>query len=70
MGREVLDPATRAFERTMLGVRLAEGVPVGHGATRRLMSDGLLEAHGRVRGRLTLRGRLLADLVVRELTAG
>ena len=72
-GREVLDEATRRFERVMLGVRLAEGLPVaalspaGVAAAERLADDGLLSpAGGRVR--LTLDGRLRADAVVRALT--
>ena len=66
--REVLDRGTRALEDTMLRVRLAEGVEVGEGA-RALAADGLLDvAAGHAT--LTLRGRLLADHVVRELTAG
>jgi len=77
-GREVLDAATRRFERIMLEVRLAEGLDVallsaaGRAAAARLAADGLVEpaplraaAGGRVR--LTLRGRLLADAVVRAL---
>src|SRR5690606_19024409 len=77
-GREVLDAATRRFERIMLEVRLAEGLDgallsaAGRAAAARLAADGLVEpaplraaAGGRVR--LTLRGRLLADAVVRAL---
>jgi oxygen-independent coproporphyrinogen-3 oxidase len=61
-GRERLDDATRAFERTMLGIRLADGldveVPDGLG--------GLLERDGD-RAVLTRRGRMLADRVVLAL---
>ena len=71
-GREVLNPEERAFERLMLGVRLAEGVPV-RGRARDLLpgliTRGLVEAapaeHGRVV--LTRHGRLLADAVTHEL---
>jgi oxygen-independent coproporphyrinogen-3 oxidase len=74
-GRERLTEAERHEERVMLGVRLAEGLPVraldehGRAAARRAAVDGLL-APGPLRaGRavLTRRGRLLADAVVRAL---
>ena len=72
-GREVLDPATRRFERIMLEVRLAEGLdgellsPAGRRAADRLEQAGALQQRdGRVV--LTLHGRLTADAVVRELT--
>jgi len=66
---EVLDAGQQALERLMLGVRLAEGLPV----------EGLpADAVGRVEANrlatvaderlvLTLDGRLLADTVVRSL---
>jgi oxygen-independent coproporphyrinogen-3 oxidase len=72
-GREVLDARTRRFERVMLGVRLAEGLPrgalsaAGSEAAARLAAEGLLEECGE-RVRLTLEGRLKADAVVRALT--
>ncbi|MGC5629150.1 radical SAM family heme chaperone HemW [Georgenia sp. Z1344] len=80
VGREVLGAESRELERLLLGVRLAEGVRVASpdGLTpddaeahlAGLVAEGLCEpgpaAEGRVR--LTLRGRLLADAVVRELT--
>jgi len=72
-GREVLDPDVRRFERVMLGVRLAEGLPPswlsapGRAAADALVADGLLARRdGRVA--LTLEGRLKADAVVRALT--
>ncbi len=73
--RELLGEADRAVERTMLGIRLAEGLPVGAvgraaaPAAARLAQDGLLEASALRADRLvlTLRGRLLADAVVRDL---
>ena len=69
-GREVLDQDTRAFERTMLGIRLAEGLETDAGdRARQLAAAGLLDLGGG-RARLTVRGRLLADHVVRELIAG
>jgi len=71
--REVLDDQTRTTERVMLGVRLREGLAVdGLTAATRLAVDALVE-EGLVQlslaGRLvlTLRGRLLADLVARRL---
>ncbi|MGC5616504.1 radical SAM family heme chaperone HemW [Georgenia sp. Z1491] len=80
VGREVLSDGSRELERLLLGVRLAEGVEVASqgGLTpddagarlAGLVAEGLCEpgpaAEGRAR--LTLRGRLLADAVVRELT--
>jgi putative oxygen-independent coproporphyrinogen III oxidase len=74
-GRELLDAPTRRFERIMLELRLAEGLDaallddVGRVAANRAAADGLADpaalAAGRVR--LTPRGRLLADAVVRAL---
>jgi oxygen-independent coproporphyrinogen-3 oxidase len=77
LGREVLDAAARQVERVLLGLRLAEGhpltdlTPAGRRAAARAVGDGLLDPTGAVRGRavLTLRGRLLADGVARELLA-
>jgi putative oxygen-independent coproporphyrinogen III oxidase len=73
-GRELLDEETRRVERVMLELRLADGLPLdaldeaGRAAAVRVVEDGLAElADDRVK--LTLRGRLLADAVVRALTA-
>jgi putative oxygen-independent coproporphyrinogen III oxidase len=73
-GREVLDDAARRLERIMLETRLSDGLdvgaldPAGCAAAARLADDGLLTlAAGRAR--LTLRGRLLANRVIRELAA-
>jgi oxygen-independent coproporphyrinogen-3 oxidase len=74
-GREVLDGPTRRFERVLLETRLASGLPVsvlddaGRRAAAAGVGDGLVEADGLAAGavRLTLRGRLLADAVVRAL---
>jgi oxygen-independent coproporphyrinogen-3 oxidase len=72
--REVLGDADRRFERIMLELRLAEGCPLGliddDAAVLRAVGDGLLvpEAYEAGRAVLTLRGRLLADAVVRDLT--
>ncbi|WP_067461783.1 radical SAM family heme chaperone HemW [Actinomadura macra] len=71
--REVLDAEDRRIERIMLELRLADGCPVGlldEASVRRAIADGLVEAGPYEDGRavLTLRGRLLADAVVRDLT--
>lgn len=76
-GRERLDAADVALERVLLGVRVTEGLPVadlapeGRRAVAGLVADGLLDGTAAVHGRvvLTRRGRLLADAVVRQLTA-
>ncbi len=70
---ESLSGETRRFERIMLEVRLAEGLDLsllsaaGLAAARRLAADDALVLDGE-RATLTLRGRLTADAVVRELT--
>jgi putative oxygen-independent coproporphyrinogen III oxidase len=74
-GREVLTAAQRRDEDVMLRLRLADGLPLstlddaGRDAARRALEDELLEpaAHARGLAVLTLRGRLLADAVVRDL---
>jgi putative oxygen-independent coproporphyrinogen III oxidase len=74
-GREVLAPETRRVERVMLGVRLADGLPVealdaaGLRAAADVADRGLIDAVKLAAGRvvLTREGRLLADAVVREL---
>ncbi|UFU01751.1 radical SAM family heme chaperone HemW [Ruania suaedae] len=72
-GSERLSTEDREVERTLLGVRLAEGLPVGASGAAELpglVAEGLLEPGAARNGRavLTLRGRLLADTVVRRLT--
>ncbi len=68
--REVLDQETRLVERVLLELRLRDGLPLSvlDDPTRaeRPISEGLAVVE---RGRLvlTLRGRLLADAVVRDL---
>ncbi|GAA1557381.1 radical SAM family heme chaperone HemW [Streptomyces globosus] len=74
-GRELLSAEDRRVERILLELRLAEGAPLellaeqGLAASRRALAEGLLEAGPYREGRavLTLRGRLLADAVVRDL---
>jgi oxygen-independent coproporphyrinogen-3 oxidase len=73
--REVLDAEDRRVERVLLGIRLVDGHPLddlhdaGRHAARELVGRGLLEpsAYDDGRAALTLRGRLLADAVVRDL---
>ena len=73
--REVLTPEQQRVERVLLGIRLREGHPLadlrpaGLRAAERAVSDGLLDPAANADGRaaLTLRGRLLADAVVRDL---
>ncbi|MET9619204.1 MULTISPECIES: radical SAM family heme chaperone HemW [unclassified Streptomyces] len=74
-GREVLTAEDRRVERILLELRLREGVelgllaPAGLTASRKALADGLLapDAYEAGRAALTLRGRLLADAVVRDL---
>jgi oxygen-independent coproporphyrinogen-3 oxidase len=76
-GREILSAAEAHLERVMLGVRLREGLDLrvlddaGRRAVAGLVARELLDGVAAVRGRavLTRRGRLLADAVVRDLTA-
>jgi putative oxygen-independent coproporphyrinogen III oxidase len=74
--RETLTPAEQRMERIMLLTRLADGCPVseldaaGQEAAGKAAADGLAEPDALADGRvvLTLRGRLLADAVIRDLT--
>jgi putative oxygen-independent coproporphyrinogen III oxidase len=74
--REILTAQERALERVMLATRLAAGCPLtdlepaGQAAAATAVADGLADKDSFKRGRvvLTLRGRLLADAVVRDLT--
>ena len=73
--REVLDAATRQVEDVMLRLRLCDGLPVtaispdAKPVADRAVDDGLLESAPYEEGLLvlTLRGRLLADALVRDL---
>lgn len=76
-GRERPDQEAQTLERVLLQSRLAEGLPIvdiaesHRSRVAELISDGLVDAAAAVRDRrvrLTLRGRLLADAVVRALT--
>ena len=74
-GREELDETTRGIERILLLTRIRDGLrtddlpPAARTAVAGVIADGLVEGAAAVRGSisLTLRGRLLADAVVRRL---
>lgn len=74
--RERPDEAARRLEGVLLRSRIADGLAVseltgeGRHAIASLIADGLIDGPAALRGRvvLTLRGRLLADAVVRALT--
>ena len=75
-GRELLTDEQRYDERVLLGVRLVSGLPIDDlrtadsSAVADLIADGLVDGPSTMRPRrvvLTLRGRLLADTVVRRL---
>ncbi|NHC45059.1 radical SAM family heme chaperone HemW [Motilibacter aurantiacus] len=73
--REVLADEDRRVERLLLGTRLRAGHPLadlrpeGAAAAKRMVGEGLLDTGAYDAGQvaLTLRGRLLADAVVRDL---
>ena len=75
-GRERLTPAEQRMEEIMLRVRLAEGLPLSRLAAaarphaERMAAGSLIDRSAYDAGRvvLTLRGRLLADAVIRDLT--
>jgi oxygen-independent coproporphyrinogen-3 oxidase len=75
-GRETLDTATRELERILLQSRIRSGIPVdslsaaGRVEVAGLIADELINAKAALAGtiELTLRGRLLADAVVRRLS--
>ncbi|VXB41770.1 radical SAM family heme chaperone HemW [Arthrobacter sp. 8AJ] len=74
-GRETLDAETRNLERVMLEARLQSGLELstlsaaGRHQVAGLIADGLVEPAAAFQGRLvlTLKGRLLADAVVRRI---
>ncbi len=78
-GREQLDSETSALERILLESRTSEGMsidqikklqPGSEVAISQLIADGLIEGPQAIAGKLllTLKGRLLADAVVRALS--
>ena len=76
VGREVLDPATRAVENVLLRLRTREGLPIAsvEGVSSQkvatLIADGVIDGRAAVGGNLVLTrsGRLTADWVARQLT--
>jgi oxygen-independent coproporphyrinogen-3 oxidase len=74
-GREELDDETRRIERVLLRTRIRSGLDIaeltaeGRSAVAGLIADGLVDGVAAIRGvvELTMRGRLLADAVVRRL---
>ena len=74
-GRETLDAGTRQLEHVMLQTRIIDGLrtqdlgPNGRKAVAGLIADALVDPAAAFAGtiRLTLKGRLLADAVVRRL---
>jgi coproporphyrinogen III oxidase-like Fe-S oxidoreductase len=76
-GRETLDAEARELERVLLGARTRDGITLrslpseARVAVAGLIADDLVNARAALAGtvELTLRGRLLADVVVRRLTA-
>lgn len=75
-GTERPDAEAHLLERVLLESRLSEGLaiadlpPANRPRVAGLIADGLIDAASALRGRirLTLKGRMLADAVVRELT--
>jgi oxygen-independent coproporphyrinogen-3 oxidase len=74
--RERLTAAEQRMEEIMLRVRLAEGLPLSLltatalAETERMVAGRLIDRSAHAAGRLvlTVRGRLLADAVIRDLT--
>jgi putative oxygen-independent coproporphyrinogen III oxidase len=74
-GRETLDAETQRVERVLLGTRIRDGLSMteltaqARTAVAGLIADELVDGAAALHGtiRLTLRGRLLADAVVRRL---
>ncbi|MFB2599143.1 radical SAM family heme chaperone HemW [Herbiconiux sp. P17] len=75
-GRETIDAAARELERVLLltrvrgALQIATLAPPARREIASLIADGLIDGPAALRGTvdLTLRGRLLADAVVRRLT--
>lgn len=76
VGRETLDDATRELERVLLLSRIRTGIAInslsasGRHEVAGLIADELIDARAALSGaiELTLKGRLLADAVVRRIT--
>jgi oxygen-independent coproporphyrinogen-3 oxidase len=76
VGRETLDQEARELERILLNARIRDGIAIhslpseARVAVAGLIADDLVNAKAALAGtiELTLRGRLLADIVVRRLT--
>ncbi|KGJ82812.1 coproporphyrinogen III oxidase [Cryobacterium roopkundense] len=76
VGRETLDDATRELERILLLSRIRSGIPIaslsapGRREIAGLIADELINARAALAGalELTLKGRLLADAVVRRIS--
>jgi putative oxygen-independent coproporphyrinogen III oxidase len=74
--REVLSPGEQAMEQVMLGLRLADGLPLSalggpaKAAAERSLARGHLDGSCWQAGQLVLTrsGRLLADAIIRDLT--
>jgi oxygen-independent coproporphyrinogen-3 oxidase len=78
LAREILTDETRLTERILLEVRISDGLeidvvkslnPLAAKPISQAIADGLVEAQAAMRGKLvlTLKGRLLADALVRDL---
>lgn len=78
LAREVLDDRTRLIERVLLEIRIAEGLeidtvkqlnPNAAKSISGFIADGMIEPKAALQGKikLTLKGRLLADALVRDL---
>jgi oxygen-independent coproporphyrinogen-3 oxidase len=78
LAREVLEDRTRLFERVLLELRIRDGVsvevvkqlnPDAAKPISQAIADGLIDAGEAIQGNLnlTLKGRLLADALVRDL---
>lgn len=78
LAREELDDQTRLTERILLEIRISDGLDIAtikqlttHSAKQisQFIADGLIEPAAAFNGKLvlTLRGRLLADSLVRQL---
>jgi oxygen-independent coproporphyrinogen-3 oxidase len=78
LAREILDDKTRQLERVLLELRLREGMPIellksmnplAIKPISQFIADGMVIAEDAIRGQLTLtlKGRLLADSIVRQL---